>query len=356
MRRALFEAFPALADTLPVYTFAELPTPLKPLKHFAATGNYGDLWIKQDNLTGTPYGGNKIRKLEFLLGDALEQDYNDVITFGAAGSNHALATAIFAKQLGLIPHVVVSPQPDNPKIQKTLAYHQHLGTHLVTADGYREIMQTAEDVETEVAALGRKTYRIPFGGSSAVGAIGFVNAAFELKEQIANGDMPEPQHIYIACGTTGSATGLSLGLQLADLDCQVIAVQVTPAFLSGQEAHVRLFDETASLLHALCPDITVPADPLANITHTDSQFGEGYGEATTAGKAAVELLEKTEGIALETTYTGKALAALVADDRDDLLSGQTTLFWNTYNSHPYPELPQADVTTLPEALRQYVHN
>tara|TARA_B110000914_G_scaffold225591_1_gene246794 strand:+ start:1046 stop:2098 length:1053 start_codon:yes stop_codon:yes gene_type:complete len=348
--RPIFRAYPGLADTLPIVPLAELPTPLNRLPRFSEQLN-ADIWIKHDELTGELYGGNKVRKLEFLLADALEQGCTDVITYGAAGSNHALASSIYAQQHGLRCHVVITDQPDSPKVGKTLRYHLQLGTHLVHAGNYPEVLATAAEITQKLETDGRRVYDIPFGGSSALGTIGFVNAALELAEQIVAGDMPEPDRIYLACGTSGSVTGLSLGLRLAGIGSQIIATQVTPPAISGPAAHCRLFNDTNLLLHTLDNAIPLLKEPRSNVMHRDDEFGAGYAHETASAADAVQLIARLEDVHLETTYTGKALAALVKDSETG-----TTLFWNTYNAQPYKEAGSQASAALPPELQKYIHN
>ncbi len=350
--RPIYTRYPGLIDTLPIVQLAELPTPVSPLTKFSAAVGQ-NIFVKQDQKTGAEYGGNKVRKLEFLLADACEQGYDEVVTYGAAGSNHALATSIYAKQLGLKCHVILSDQPHTPKVAKTLRYHLQLGSHIIPAAGYPAMMAAFADLQEQRQAEGKRLYEIPFGGSSAIGTIGFVNAAFELAEQIKNNELPEPALIYIACGTSGSATGLSLGLRLAHLDTRVIATQVTPPSISGPGAHTALFEETNQLLHALDDSIPLLNKPLNNITHREDQYGAGYAESTAAAEQAVTLMSDLEDISLETTYTGKALASLVDDAKkgDGLHSA---VFWNTYNARPYVNADKQLDANLPAELHKYL--
>lgn len=348
--RPIFQHYPSLSRTLPIVPIADVPTPVNRLRRFSEQLN-ADIWLKHDELTGELYGGNKVRKLEFLLADALEQGCTDVITYGAAGSNHALATSLYAQQHGLSCHVVITDQPDSPKVGKALRYHLQLGTHLVHAGNYPEVLAAAAEIKRNLETDDRRVYDIPFGGSSATGTIGFVNAGFELAAQIVAGEMPEPDRIYLACGTSGSVTGLSLGLRLAGISGLIIAVQVTPPVISGSAAHCQLFNDTNLLLHTLDNAIPLLKDPRSNVMHRDDEFGAGYAHETASAADAVQLMARTEDVHLETTYTGKALATLAKDS----LTG-TTLFWNTYNAQPYKEADNRASAALPPELRKYIHN
>ncbi|MDG1462875.1 MAG: pyridoxal-phosphate dependent enzyme [Gammaproteobacteria bacterium] len=350
--RPIYNKYPGLIDSLPLVQLAELPTPVRPLEKFSSVIGQ-NVFIKQDQNSGAKYGGNKVRKLEFLLADAVAQDYNEVVTYGAAGSNHALATSIYAKQLGLKCYVILSHQPYTSKVAKTLRYHLQLGSNIIPAADYPAMLRVSAEVRARCQDNGKKLYEIPFGGSSAIGTIGFVNAALELATQISNNAIPHPERIYIACGTSGSATGLSIGLRLAKLNTQVIATQVTPSSISGKAAHSRLFEETNQLLHSLDNSIPLLNDPLDNITHREDQYGPGYAESTIAAEQAIKLIHDLESTRLETTYTGKALATLIDDAKTETCA-HTAIFWNTYNARPYPNTDKQLDTSLPAELQKYL--
>ncbi|MDP7041842.1 MAG: pyridoxal-phosphate dependent enzyme, partial [Gammaproteobacteria bacterium] len=251
MDRALFNAYPELKENLPFVQLAELPTPVQRATVLANEIGLDDMWIKCDDVSAPDYGGNKIRKLEFLLAAAKEQDCNTVITYGGMGSNHALATAINCKRLGLDCIAILTPEPVTDAVRRTLQYHQSLGTRLELARYGTELLETAERLKQEIGA--DQCYEVPFGGSSWVGATGFVNAALELREQIDTDELPCPDLIYLACGTAGSTAGLGLGLALAKLDIAIEAVRVTPESIDLQKLFESLFTETNTQLAKRAP-------------------------------------------------------------------------------------------------------
>jgi len=355
---ALETAFPTLRNTLHRVELADLPTPLEPAKKLAAVLGLDRLQIKRDDQTGLVYGGNKVRKLEYLFGDALHRECDSVITFGAAGSNHALATAIYATRLGLNCHVVMTEQTGTPYVDRTLRYHATLGTHLVLAQGYAQLIEIADRMTADHPTGANRMYRIPLGGSSPLGTVGFVNAALELSAQYSDkGGDKEPDVIYVACGTMGTVAGLALGLRLAGLKTRVEAVRVVPEsvmMLSGIE---NLFIETNRELQSIDPSIPIYTDPLINVAVRNEFFGTGYAEATPECLEAVSLIHDTESVTLETTYTGKALAALIHDARSGQLSGQSVIFWNTYNARPYPPAVNDETGgSLPDWAQRYLSN
>jgi len=350
---ALETAFPALRGSLQRIALTDLPTPVAPAAALAAETGLESLHIKRDDRTAPVYGGNKVRKLEYLFGDALHRGCDAVVTFGAVGSNHALATAIYADRLGLDCHVIMTDQPVTPYVARTLRYHALLGTRLEHADSHGQAPAIADRLTRRHPTGAGRLYRIPGGGSSPLGALGYVNAALELAAQCTD---TAPDVIYVPCGTMGTVCGLALGLRLAGLATRIEAVRVVPepvATSSGIEALCRAANRR---LHEIDTTIPLIADPLANVSLRSEFFGAGYAEATLECRQAVTLIRSAESIVLETTYTGKALAALIHDARDGRLAGRRVMFWNTYNARPYPAaVDNEDGSTLPEWARRYLH-
>lgn len=342
MTLPLFEMFPGTAE-LPLAGVAALPTPLEPLDLPEIRARASSLHVKRDDLTSTRYGGNKVRKLDFLLGDAVGQGRTTVLTFGAYGSNHALATAVHARALGLEPHVVLSPQAPGPFAARTLLAHAGLGTkvHLVDGwDGRREAVRAKQAI---AARDGLEPYVIPMGGTNALGALGYVNAGLEVADSL--------DAVYVAAGTLGTAVGLAVGLALAGSSARVEAIRVTPAEICTVAIAEQLTAETIALLRSL--DGGVPAltyDEL-HMTLRDEFFEPGYGVVTPETTAAVEAAASA-GLHLETTYTGKAFSAMSVDAAAGRLADSRVLFWDTYNSAPYPEA--GPVEALPQALQEYI--
>lgn len=352
--RSITERFPRLHSALPLVCLADLPTELRRADHLGAALGIAGLLIKSDDTSAAEYGGNKVRKLEYLLGDALAHKCDAVLTFGGVGSNHALATAIFAKQLGLRCYAVLVRQPATPSVQKTLRYHAHVGTHLIHATNYPASRELAAKAKAGHPSGGDRVYEIPWGGSSWLGTVGFVNAALELSAQLGNGEYPVPDVIYMPCGTLGSTAGLAMGLRFAGLASHVMAVRVTPPLVSSPERFAGLFTRTNAELHARDPDFPVLEDPLANVTLRGEFFGEGYDYASAESREALEFTRAHENVHLDLTYTGRAMAALIHDARQGRLAGRNVLFWNTYNSRPYPaNLPRRPGRALPPEFDAY---
>jgi len=344
--RPLLQRYPALADALPWIGLASLPTPLERAAEAESEFGAGELWIKRDDLSGETYGGNKVRKLEFLLADASARGCDAVLTYGAVGSNHALATAIYAHQLGLKCHAVLTPQPATAKVARTLRYQMRLGTRLHTAANLREVRKVTDEILADHPTGAERVYQIPFGGSSWLGTVGFVNAAFELAAQI--GDRPPPHFVYAATGTMGTAIGLAIGFRLLGWPTKLMAIRVVPQPIMTPENLERLWRETSEELSARDSSIPPLPEPFENVVGRDRFLGEGYAIPTEATHEAVRLADELIGIGLETTYTGKAMAGLIHDGRAGDLADRRTVFWQTYNSRPYPDLGDVEAELGPD--------
>jgi D-cysteine desulfhydrase len=342
--------YPKLAERLPKLDLANLPTPLEAGALVTNSGQQQVL-IKRDDLTGKLYGGNKVRKLEYLLRRAQRRKARRIATFGAVSSNHALATALYTKSLGLECTCFLLHQPRTANVPRVLNMHLQIGTELVPYGGNRAVR-----IRTIREHLWRRhAWVIPIGGSSWLGTVGFVNAGLELADQLASGDIDVPDRLYVATGTMGTAAGIALGLALAGLRTHVHAVQVTEDFVSNPRALRRLLTKTAMLLHSY--DESIPADlaERAHCTFRSDFLGAGYAKTNAATERAVDVARDELGITLESTYTGKAMAAMLHDLDQKRWAGQSALFWNTYNSRPLeagPERPD-NASRLPAEFLRY---
>jgi D-cysteine desulfhydrase len=195
---------------------------------------------------------------------------------------------------------------------------------------------------------------IPTGGSSPTGILGFVNAALELKQQVDAGLLPVPDNIYVASGTMGTAVGLALGIQLAGLPTRVTAVRVTAEKFTSLERGRSLYDATSRLLHHADPSIPLLPFPEDRFEIRHEYLGQQYALYTPESVEAMRVMRDAEGLGLEGTYTGKALACLFQDAAEGRLRGRQTLFWNTYNSVDFSgPTTGLDYHRLPQPLHRY---
>jgi D-cysteine desulfhydrase len=343
-------AKPGLARQLPRLQLADLPTPVVTRSLDTATGRR-EIAIKCDDTSGPLYGGNKVRKLEYLLQRARERRANRIATFGTVASNHALATALYAKSLNLDCTCLLSNQSRTANAARVLNMHLQIGTEIVRYGGARR-----SRVQTLRQNLwNRDIFLIPPGGSNWLGTIGFVNAGLELAAQVDAGEIDLPDRIYVANGTMATAVGLALGLALADLPAEVQAVRVTENFVSSPEAMRRLLLKTATIMHRLDPSIPGDLADRARYCFREGFLGDGYARTNAATDRAVAIARDEFGLNLESTYTGKAMAAMLHDLDQAECARQSLLFWNTYNSRPLPagtEKPDENAN-LPDAFLRY---
>lgn len=352
----LFRSYPRMGSVKHV-TLGNFPTPIKKLETLGALIQTPNLYVKQDNLSGTLFAGNKIRKLEFLLGEAVGSKAKGVLTWGFACSNHTCATAIYCHQLGLPCICMHLPQLPTSYGRRNLLLSQHYGAELnyFRGPGERELA-TFERAKKFKEQTGGELYFIPSGGSNETGAIGFVNAAFELKEQIAQGLMPEPDYLYAALGSAGTTAGLILGLKAAGLKTKVVPICIEPDDYTDQHRRemVSIIEQTSKRLHKAdrrFPLVTMKPEEL------DIPFdfvGAGYAHVSNEAHQAIELLQQTENIKLDGTYTGKAFAGLLHDLATKDIKNKVILFWNSFCSTDYSEITKTvDYHQLPQIYHHY---
>lgn len=351
----LFNAFPALAAKLSYTSIGCFPTPVEPLAGLSIKLKRKNLFVKRDDLSGQVYGGNKVRKLEFLLADAKRAGAVRVITSGAAGSNHALATALYARQAGLKATLVLSHQEPSPLVCGNLLADAFAGAEMVYEEEYGALASVIDAQITRYErAEGRPPYLIPAGGSSPLGAMGYVNAALELKEQIDKSVLPEPAAIVVALGTMGTAAGLLLGIKAAGLKTKLVGIRVVPPVVASIDKFSGLFGAMNALLMKHDPSIPEFALSDGDFTISHDYYEPGYGSASKKVESAIAALELTEGIHLDITYSGKAFAAFYDMTRKNARDDAPLLFWNTKNSRELPEESRKiDYHTLPVGFHKY---
>jgi D-cysteine desulfhydrase family pyridoxal phosphate-dependent enzyme len=305
---------------------AVLPTPLEPADRLGAALGMepGALWVKRDDVTGLGGGGNKARKLEYLCADALAQRADTLVTGGGPQSNHARMTAAAANRLGLRCTVVMAgPRPD-PAAGNVLLL-ELLGPDVVWTDAregpmdYYAIEASIDEACERLTAAGRRPYRIPIGGASPVGALGYVRAAAELREQAAAAfGGAQPDVVVVADGSGGTHAGLAAGL--GDLDL-VLGVDV------GARPDL---DEVVPAKAAEAAALAVRPEPTGRARIDHDRVGASYGAATEECREAVLLAARREGLILDPVYTGKAMAGLIAARRSgSIAAADRTVFVHT---------------------------
>jgi 1-aminocyclopropane-1-carboxylate deaminase/D-cysteine desulfhydrase-like pyridoxal-dependent ACC family enzyme len=322
------------------------PTPLWKLSGSEATGN--DIWIKDDGRTADLYGGNKVRKLERLLDAARRRGASRLLTVGAAGSHHVLATCVYGARQGLATHAVLTPQPWTLHAEATLRAGLNAGLTVTPARSYLGAL----------AALRRERRRDDFvigpGGAGFEGTWAYCLAVDELRQQLAKHGVPKLDAIVVAAGSGSTAAGLLAGILRTGTAQRIIAVQVAAnpalrALVVGQAVYALWRQERSPR----------PFDALRSL-RIDSRFiGDGYGHPSALGAQASELA-RSFGLELEPTYTAKAFAAALswasATGHDDsrsklrLHQRQTYLYWHTLSAVPLTTLLAGAPDELPREL------
>jgi 1-aminocyclopropane-1-carboxylate deaminase/D-cysteine desulfhydrase-like pyridoxal-dependent ACC family enzyme len=349
-RDELQSAYPALGRLVPRLPLATLPTPVRTVSLDHASGRRRII-IKQDNRSGSLYGGNKIRKLEYLLAAARARNRQTIATFGTVGSHHALATALYARQHGFESIAFLSHQTRTNAVSIALNMHLQIGSELVAFGGnYHQRITTLRQ-----HLRGRRAAVIPAGGSSWLGTLGFVNAGLELAAQVGRGECLLPDRLYVATGTMGTAVGLALGFALAGVPIEVHAVRISHTSITDDTRLARLAEKTASMLHRL--DSSIPADLAARmrLVLRHEFFGDGYAQTNAATEHAIELARRDLNMRLEPTYTGKAMAALLHDLKDPATRSMNVMFWQSYHAADLPvssDYPD-DTSKLPDEFLRY---
>jgi D-cysteine desulfhydrase len=291
-----------------------------------------DVWVKDDARSAEPWGGNKPRKLEWILGDAQARGFRTILTFGGVGTNHGLATAVYARRVGIDCVLALTEQPRTEKVERQLERLRAAAARVYLTRDAKRTAAAAPLIALRHAQSRppRPPYFLPPGGSSAVGSLGFVEAALELAEQVAAGELPEPRSVVVALGSGGSAAGLAAGFALAGMRTRVHAVLVNDQLRLTESSVMRLAGRALRVLRRRGAGVTGVRLDAGAVRVVQGFMGDGYGHDTEAGAEAVAAGE-ADGLALEPVYTGKALAAV----RAGAVGDGPILFWNTNNGLPY---------------------
>ncbi|HET6998769.1 MAG TPA: pyridoxal-phosphate dependent enzyme [Solirubrobacterales bacterium] len=321
MTPRLHQRFPALAETLPHLELSERPTPVREL---AGLG----IWVKEDGAFGSGgWGGNKVRKLEWLIPDARRRGRGSILTFGGLGTNWGLATALYAREHGIDTALALVDQPIDAHVRAQLARLDASGARIYRTRTKARTVAMLPWLIARNARRGRPPYLLPAGGSSAVGALGYVEAALEIAAQVEDGSLPEPAHVVVPVGTGGTAAGLALGFQLAGLRTRVVGVVVNDQLRLDPPVFARLAGRTARVLErrgARLGRLELGPDML---DLTRDQIGAGYGHPTEAATRAADLAAR-DRLSLDPVYTAKAMAGLLALRAEGSL-GDPVLFVHT---------------------------
>ena len=303
---------------IPRVRFAHLPTQVEDLPRLSDVLGGPRIWVKRDDQTGLAFGGNKTRKLEFLVAEALEQGAKTLISGGALQSNHCRQTAAAAARFGLDCVLVLNGEmPDQPSAN--LLLDQLFGAEIVTIADRALRDQTLQNTFDKALSTGRKPYLVPYGGSSPTGALGYAFAVEEFMKQNVDVD-------WMLFGTSSGGThaGLILGQRVFGFKGKVLGISIDESEEWLKTRVSKLASEASEKIGERI-ELT-PADVLANADYCAA----GYGVLTDAEREAVQLFAKYEGILLDPVYTGRAAAGMIDLIRKRFIKkGETVLFWHT---------------------------
>lgn len=308
---------------LPRFPLACLPTPIMELKRLSAKLGGPKILIKRDDLNGLAFGGNKTRKLEFLIGEALAHNADSVVTGGAAQSNHCRQTAAAAAVAGLGCHLVLGGE--EPELATgNLLLDQLLGATVHWSGSTRK-GEKIPIIADQLRAQGKRPYVIPYGGSNEIGAVGFVEATAELAAQ-SDGRALGITHIVFASSSCGTQAGMALGARLFMPKVGVIGIRI-----DKDETDLPFEEQLPKIANATAERIGVDERfTRGDFQIRDHYLGGGYGVVGDLERDAIKLLASTEGIILDPVYTGRAMGALIdLIQRGEFTKSDCVLFWHT---------------------------
>jgi D-cysteine desulfhydrase len=311
-------------ERLPRFPLAQLPTPFEPLKRLSRELRGPDLFIKRDDQTGLAFGGNKSRKLEFLVGDALARGADTLVTVGGAQSNHCRQTAAAAAKAGLRCELILNgKRPDLPTGNLLLNHLFGAREHWIDRSDRPARLR---DLAEELRARGRKPYLIGVGGSNGIGATGYVVAMMELAEQLRLTDQ-RLDHIVFGTSSGGTQAGIELGARVTGFSGKLHGLSID----KNEPEHLEYESEVAQIANE-CADYigAKPRLTRADINVVYGYMGEGYGVVGRLERDAIRLMARLEGIVLDPVYAGRAFGALVDLIRKGVFKpAETVLFWHT---------------------------
>lgn len=343
-RPLVFERFAKLA-TLPWVPLVEAPTPVHRADAIADVMGHDDLWVKRDDLASRLYGGNKVRRYEFVMADALDRGAKRVLTVGGLASTQVMATSIFGKALGLPVTAVMFDQPVTDFARKAIRTDLSAGAELVYGGGYaRTAWRAWRRYHRE-----RGDFFIAPGASHPRANLGYVDAMLELAAQVEAGECPRPDVIVLPTGSSGTLAALALGAAWLKWPTEVIGVRITHRAVCNDLIVGRVVRETAKWLAARTGEARwMSLRPRWRLFH--GAIGGGYGYATPEALEAIAWNRALTGVDGEVTYSAKALVGLRAIAKDPAYRGRPVLLWQTLSSVE-PALAEDVDQRVPEELR-----
>jgi len=324
----LHDLAPEMIETLPHLDLGRAPTPVRPLRGITSAGP--GTWLKDEGAFGDGgWGGNKVRKLEWLLPEARRRGRSTIITFGGLGTNWGLATALYGREHGLRVVLALVDQPRTGHVEVQLERLRRSGAELHFTGTRARTVAALPGLLLRHRERGRPPLILPPGGSSPLGLLGYVEVSLELAAQVKAGVLPEPAWIVVPVGSGGTAAGLLLGLQLAGLSTRVLGVVVSDQPRLDRSGLASRARATRRLLRRRGFAGPLPELDPGRLMVVRDWLGAGYGHSTPDGDRAVADAARA-GLVLDPVYTGKTMAALRTLAGEGTLAGGPVVFLNTH--------------------------
>lgn len=359
--RPLFDVAPALRERIPWTDLGQWPTPVEPLEGVCRATGARELWIKRDDRSSPVYGGNKVRTLEVLFGEAIERGASHVYSTGAFGSNHATAAVLHAPRVGLESGVILFPQPRSWCALENLRVILSRRPRVRSLPHWSFLPGGMWLEERACRREGVRPYVMVPGGATPRGAVGYVSAALELGHQVAQSKLPKPSTIAVGVGSTCTSAGLLVGVQLAarlgigwDRPPVIASIRVTPWPVTAHSRIVSLALRASELLVSLTGDDRFAFDrkTLGAGLEVDGRWlGRGYGHSTPSGRDAIAVFREHAGIELDTTYSGKSAAGAIEIAK---LDKGPVVYWATKSTAPMPSVAREDWSWAPARIVRWI--
>lgn len=345
----LFDRYPSLRTQLPWMPLASVPTAVERTTVISEWLGRDDVWMKRDDQISPLYGGNKVRRYEYVLAHAKSLGRTRIVTVGGLASTQVMATALFGRAHGFKVSAVFFDQPHTRFMREALLVDATAGAEMIYGGGYaRTIWKTIGAYRREPGS-----YFIPPGAANPIANLGYIDAMFELAAQVERGEMPRPDVIVLPTGSSGTLAALAIGARLLGWQTEIIGVRITLAIATNRFTIGRIAGATWSFLRKRAGELAGQSIPGIRFRLLHSALGKGYGYPTDASVAALPYVQQLLGASGEVTYSAKALVGLKEIAAMPEHKGKTILFWNTLSS-ARPDVSRVDPrAVLPQEFHRF---
>jgi 1-aminocyclopropane-1-carboxylate deaminase/D-cysteine desulfhydrase-like pyridoxal-dependent ACC family enzyme len=328
-KRPLWRKFPTLSNVLPIIPVAALPTPVELVPALGDGLSIPGLFIKRDDVSGALYGGAKLRAAEVVLGAAINSGRKHLLCTSVAASNWLTICAIYGKALGLRVHLMGLERELDENKRNNLEIQQAIADDVVIQKNPLNLLRRALQLSKEYR--GDVFFGAP-GGTSSSTSLSYVNAMFELAEQIRARRLPEPKFIFCGLGSCGTAAGLALGAVLAGLRSRIVAIRIADRFVSNRFNVGRLVWSAMKKLRRCDTAASLSENPLHRLSIEQHYFGPGYGRTYPDAERMKDLMIETVGVPLDDTYTSKVVWGMADYCHRHRIGKAPVLYWHSLNS------------------------